>query len=614
MRMHRTIRGIMVLCLLAAAPSVFGQMTQEQVFQAKRSGYLSSDGENLLMYHERVWGWLEKIRNGTITASTPVKDVGGVYRPVGEVISKIIRCWGNPWSSGGYPTYGYAWYFGEWYANLALIYMYLEYNSVLTSADRLFIQNTYNSTITSRDFSPGSENSRMFDMVGRYLWAQYYPSANVTWSYNPPPTTNIYAFSWGGRTYTPGGTYPAHQLATDYIYYFMDRWVSSGNAEFDSPHYSWCLIYAYWALYDFALDETMKKKARMMLDFMFLESGMDYSANHWGGALGRAYGVTIAGGRTRMYWDFFFEGAVATGYEPSYSVLASDYRLPDVIWDAIDLNDEPDNYYHINMENNGSIVYCQGTGKWNYVTKFYNLGGRVGTGWQLCIKSTDTPGSFNHPGTPFIAWINTYDSGGGSSTPAQGETYITQGEYGFQYRNALFSWGYKWHEAIAPNSWDLNQKEGSWQFFMEGRTMVAVIRDSVNKVSGLEVGIQGVDYATWDDFKREIRNKAALAVWSFTTSKGNKISTKVLPGKTDWDAVVTRPGDTDYSYVWPYPFQRIQAVDYRNQVIVRWEGQKMIVKRHGRQRTYDFGVWTYTDTAAGDDIVPPAAPTGVNVR
>jgi hypothetical protein len=130
----------------------------------------------------------------------------------------------------------------------------------------------------------------------------------------------------------------------------------------------------------------------------------------------------------------------------------------------------------------------------------------------------------------------------------------------------------------------------------------------------MEVGIQGVDYATWDDFKRAVRGNAALAVWSFTTSKGNKISTKVLPGRTDWDAVVTRPGDADYSYVWPYPFQRIQAVDYRNQVIVRWEGQKMIVKRHGRQRTYDFGAWTFTDTAAGDDAVPPAAPVGVNVR
>lgn len=614
MRMRRTIRGILALGLLAAAGTASAAMTQEQVFQAKKSHYLSTDGETLLMYHERVWGWLEKIRNGTMSPSQPVKDVGGVYRPVSEVISKIIRCWGTTWTASGYPTYGYAWFFGEWYSNLALIYMYLEYNAELTSADRLFIQNVYNGAITSRDFGPGSENSRMFDMVGRYLWVQYYKSTNVTYSYNPPPTTNIYAFSWGGRSYTPGNTYNAYQLATDWIYYFMDKWVSSGNAELDSPHYTWCLFYAYWALYDHALDETMRRKARMMLDFLFLDSGMDYSANHWGGALGRVYGVTISGGRTRMYWDFFFEGAAATGYEPSYSVLASDYRLPDVVWDAIDLNDEPDNYYHINMEYNSSIVYAPGTGKWNYVTKFYNLGGRIGAGWQLCVKSTDTPGSFNHPGTPFIAWINTYDSGGGSSTPAQGETYITQGESGFQYRNALFSWGYKWHEAIAPNSWELNQKEGNWQFFKEGRTMVAVIRDSVNKVSGMEVGVQGVDYATWDDFKRAVRGNAALAVWSYTTSRGNKISCKALPGRMDWDAVVMRPGDADYSFVWPYPFQRIQTIDYRNQAILRWEGNKLIVRKHGRQRTYDFNSWTWTDSAVGDDAIAPAAPVGVNVR
>jgi hypothetical protein len=614
MRMLRPSMARVIPFLLAAACPSFAAMTQEQVFQAKKSAYLASDGGTPTMYHERVWAWLENIKNGTYTGSHTVKDVDGVYRPASEVISKIIRCWGTTWTSGGYPTYGYAWYFGEWYANLALIWMYLEYNSVLSSSDRLFIQNVYNGAITSRDFSPGSENSRMFDMAGRYLWAQYYTGATVTWSYNPPPTDNIYAFSWGGRSYSPGGTYNSLQLATDWIYYFMDKWVSGGNAELDSPHYTWCLIYSYWALYEHALDPVMKRKARMMLDFLFLECGMDYSANHWGGALGRVYGVTISGGRTRMYWDFFFEGVPATGYEPSYSVLASDYRLPDVVWDSIDLNDEPDQYYHINMENNNSLVYCTGTGKWNYVTKFFNLGGRIGAGWQLCVKSSDTPGAFNRPGTPFISWINTYDTGGGTSTPAAGETYITQGEYGFQYRNALFSWGYKWHEAISPNAWDLNQKEGVWQFFKEGRTMVAVARDTVNKVSGMEVGIEGVDYAGWDDFKRAIRGNASLATWSFTTSKGNKISCKTVPGKADWDVVVKKPGDADYGYVWPYPFQRIQTIDYRSRVIVHWEGNRMIVKRHGRQRTYDFSAWTWTDTVPSEDTIAPAAVTGVGVR
>lgn len=282
-----------LLLVLSVAGSLAGP---NDVFESKKQAYLLNDGGNTRFYHERVWAWLENMKNGTYNASHTVQDMGGVMRPVGEVISKIIRCWGTAWSQSGYPTYGYGWCFGEWYSNTALISLYLGYNNVISPSDRLFIQNVYNGAIQSRDFSVGSENSQLHDMVGKYLYSQYYTNVKVFYSYNPPLNTNIYTFSWGGRTYLPGNQYSTFELTRDWIYYMMDKWVRDGNAELDSPTYTWTFIHSFCALYEFALDPVMKRKAKVMLDFLLLESVMDYSANHWGGALGRVYDTTIWGG------------------------------------------------------------------------------------------------------------------------------------------------------------------------------------------------------------------------------------------------------------------------------------------------------------------------------
>jgi hypothetical protein len=600
-----------LLLVLSVAGSLAGP---NDVFESKKQAYLLNDGGNTLFYHERVWAWLENMKNGTYNASHTVHDIDGVMRPVGEVISKIIHCWGTVWTPSGYPPYGYGWCFGEWYSNTALIWLYLGYNNVISPSDRLFIQNVYNGAIQSQDFSCGSENSQLFDRVGKYLYAQYYPDVQSKYSYNPPLNQNIYAFSWEGRTYTPGNQYSAFQLTRDWIYYMMDKWVQKGNAELDSPHYTWTFINGFWALYEFALDPVMKRKARIMLDFLFLESVMDYSANHWGGALGRAYSVTIYGGRTRFYWDFFWNGAVPTGYEPGYSVLMSDYRIPYVIWDAGDLSDEPDNYYHINMEYNASLVYATGTGKWTYVTKFFNLGGILGS-WELNIKSQDQPGAYNHPGVPFTMWINTKNAGEGTSNPAPGEEYITMGEFGYQYKNAVFCWASKLHYAISPNSWDIEQIENNWRFLKEGRTLVAVQIDAVQNVAGLEVAIEGVDYASFDDFKSAALRNCSLTPYAFVTTRGDRIGAEQLPPPLGHYApTVKRSGESSSQFVWNFPFQRIQTIDHRGQVIVHWEGNKMYVKRHGRKLVIDFNEWTETESVSGDDTIPPDIVKGVKTE
>jgi hypothetical protein len=602
-----------LLLVWVLAGAALAQNGSNLVFEAKKQEYLRTEGADLLMNHERVWAWLEKLKLNQINASTYyVKDVDGVSRPVGQVISKLIRCWGTrgyEWPPP-YPPYGYAWNWAQWTTSASLIWILLKYDNAISSSDKLFLQTLFESYIADKNFSPGSENSQIHDMVGRYLYAQYRQDVGVQYSYYPAPNQNIIAFSWRGRSYVPGSIYKAYALARDWIQYNMDLWVRLGNRELDSPAYTLAFVHAFCALYECAIDPEMKRMAQMMVDFLLLESVMDYSAKHWGGALGRSY-VNTYEGRTQFYWDFFWNFQ-STAYNAPYDVLMSSYRLPNVIWDAGDLNDEPDKYYHINMENS-RLVEAPGTGKWTYVTKFFNLGGRISAGWILNIKSDDTPGSYNKPGVPFTLWINTFVGGQGTSYPAPNQAYPTPGEWGYQYKNAMFIRSSQLHLVTSPNTWDADQTDGMFRYLKEGRTMVAIgIVDSLD-VAGLEVDIEGVDYANFEQFKYAVRTRCNLNRWEFTTSKGDVVSWDKWPATGDWTAVVKKAGSTKYEFVWNFPFQRIQTVDYRNQVIVHWEGMLMIVKRHGVQRTYDFNNWTVSETSGAGDPVAPNPPQGVGV-
>ena len=395
----------------------------------------------------------------------------------------------------------------------------------------------------------------------------------------------------------------------------MRSWVLYGNAELDSPNYTWVFIHTFITLYQFAEDPVMKQRAKMMVDFILLESVLDFSANQWGGAMGRTYESTTRWGVSRFYWDCFWD-AIRPSHEPVYNILFSRYRLPDLIYDIGDLSDEPDNYFHINKEYNGSIVYSPGTGKFNYVTKFYNLGGRLGSGWQLCVKSEDE--GPNGRSVPFRMWINTKKSGEDVSHPVEYEAYMLTGEFGYQYRNAIFARGQNLHYALGPNEWDQDVTIENWRFFKEGRTMVAVqIRYDDNDLGAgvMEVAIEGVDYQSFDEFKWAVLGNANLDYIFFTTSRGDVITYDLIQGLGDYSSIVKRVGESEFVPVWDFPFPRIETVDHHGNTIVRWEGPTtMVLSKHGQQMTYDFENWTVSTMEAPPDITPPAAPVGVTVE
>jgi len=341
-----------------------------------------------------------------------------------------------------------------------------------------------------------------------------------------------------------------------------------------------------------------------------LDSILDFTANQWGGALGRKYEEVFRySGWDRFYWDIFWDMITPT-HEPSRSIFISSYWLPEVIYNIGDLKDEPDNYYHINKENNIGIYTVPGTGKWNWVTKFYSLGCGRANEWQLCIKSEDTPGSYGREfATPFRLWINGKQPGEDAA-----EWTFTSGEYGYQYKNAILSFGTVLHISTGTHSFDIDQQISGWRFLKEGRTMVALKINS--NVSGVEVAIEGVDYGSFDEFKQAVIANASLIFDQFITSRGDVIETRKKWYGSVYYAyeVVKKQGSSVYEPVWDFPFPRIAAVDYRGKDIVKWVGNNMIVEKNGKRLTYNFDNWTVDESYFTDDTIAPSPPNNVSVE
>ncbi len=583
---------------------------QETVFDQKRLEYFQNEGSNLNYYCERIWAWLEKLQNGEINGSTYyVTDVDGQSKPVKDVIHNIIQCWGNPWSGSGYPTYTWAWKFGPQQSSIMLSWILWRYSNEIQSSDRDFIYNLLNKDFRSRDFNVANPNSQIADMITRYLWSQDNQDVNVIYSYDPPPNQNIYEFTWEDRTYTPGQEYNSFALCRDRLHYTIYRWLHSGNGEFDSPVYTWCFVHCFSALYEWAKDPLMKQKAKMMVDFILLDSILDFTANQWGGALGRKYeDVFRYAGTDRFYWDVFWDMITPT-HEPPRNIFISSYWLPSEIFDIGDLSDEPDNYYHIDKEFNSGIYCVGGTGKWNWVTKFYSLGGGRGNEWQLCIKS-DKPGTYGREfATPFRLWINTIQEGEDMT-----DWTFTSGQAGYQYQNAIFVGGTVLHISTGAYSFDVDQETSGWRFLKEGRTMVAIIIGS--STSGVEVAIEGVDYGSFDEFKQAVLTNASIASSTFTTSRGDVISCKQVKIDDLYPsvAIVKKNGESEFQRVWDFPFPRVAAVDYRGNDIVKWVGNNMIVEKNGKRLTYDFDNWTVAESDVATDTVAPSPPNNVSVQ
>ncbi len=484
---------------------------------------------------------------------------------------------------------------------------------VLGAGDEDNITSKYDDWISSSGtFGDLNPNKQVFAMVGVYLYTTNFdrnlkfPNFGYPVTLNPPVPGHYKnhwpSFSYNGHSYEyGGGPYNARQLAKDWLEWVMDgQYVRKrsprGNREFDSIVYARAYPAAMAILADLADDPKLARKAKMCADLAHLDAVLDFSANAWGGAMGRNDYRKNSRSPIYPFHHFWGMGDNLDGDEEKWNVTANyylDYRVPDVAVDAGVLEDEPDDYWHFHQEYNEGYLNGEGKGKWNWVTKFYNLGSNVGqprNGWQLSVKGRGRTG--------FIRlWVNER-----ATEPDDNQETNYIGSKGNQFRNALFAnigSGPKLWETTTDASWEIVDKDGIWSFRKLGRVMVAVGIGA--STASVEVAISGVDYPDWNAFKQAIKQNALLTADSYTTSRGAVI------GKKDYCGL-NEPGDIDF------PFPRIQTVDHRGNSIVSWQNNVMTVARHGKKIVYNFNNWTYSEDDSEGDFDAPQVPVGVKVR
>jgi hypothetical protein len=335
---------ILIVIVISSVPATTQTIT---TFEQRRQQYLANSAEYARCGHD-IWGYLER------------NDQGQYAR-----IRQVINGWMNS------PIEPGCWEGGYGANELYLTRVLRQYVAQLSLDDRSKIEKHLDAMVVSKYFSQGTSNGALMDHAARYLWAERHSSATVQYGTVCEQCQDL-TFSWQGKTYKLGDTYNALELSRAWINYIFDRWLTTDDptGELDGD-YTRTFIFSLLTLYDFAQDPLMRIKAKMMLDFLLIESIMDTSVQLWGGAVGRSYGwTTLSGGPGIFWYPYWGFGRNA----PSDDVLAyvSSYRLPALIVDLGLHQDEADSYWHLNMENH---TYGATAEKRTFVSKHYNLGG-----------------------------------------------------------------------------------------------------------------------------------------------------------------------------------------------------------------------------------------------
>jgi ferredoxin-like protein FixX len=450
-------------------------------------------------------------------------------------------------------------------------------------------------------FEVGQPNKELASVVGVYLYTSHYDQ-NIMFDQfgcldangNACIGTKFKSFSYPkskggtGVEYVFGnGPYNAHDLIRDWLMYRLDGWfVRSGNPygnrEFDSNNYHRHFANMLMLLAEFAPENSIRTRAKMTADIAILDALMDFSANGWGGTMGRTdykhmdrspvfphrvlFGISgDEGGDDK--WDI--SAVYAINHPPSNLLL------------ALSRFDED---WRFHKEYNQRLNNAEGKGKWNFLTYDYNMGSSVGQrnqGWSAVVRG---PGD-----TSFIRFFINADS----SAPADNQETSYQGDKGYQFRNAMFvNLGDSPHYWEFKNgvSWDEQTSQSGWEFKRLGNVFVALRLGS--STAAVELAQKGIDYSSFSAFKSAILSNADLASTSFITSKGITID------KNDPCGLIS-PGDCGF------PFDPLETESSAGKLI-DWQNGVMTLSKDGLYCAYDFNSWSLSGNSCGE---APSTPT-----
>jgi len=482
--------------------------------------------------------------------------------------------------------------------------------------------------------------------VETYLYTLEHDDVEFQW------TGDSWRNPYNGVTYTDGTWYETQPFTRDSLYNWFIRGVVGGNKELDGS-YTQLAVHSLILLHDFAdrplarLDGTpdpegvvMKRVATMALEVILLDRIMDFSANHHGGSNGRCYRTFLIDARLKStaYYAFWGLGP-KDGGENVGDLYVSGYRLPAIIEDLGIHDDEPDDYWHLHREFNWPGRLDE-TGQWTFCTPNYNMGGLVEgmPNWHVSLRSEGMPGDTDpRAGQPFQLWIDDLPEGGEDCSfgdPINTNDVLGTGRF-VQHRNAMlvltndarlhvvrdnpFDNGEA--NLIPASSFDNDYALSSgWNFFREGRTMVAIRMDvqaGDNTLHAIELATMGVEYNSFAAFQAAVAANAVVEYdntaehpYRFTTSRSDVLAYA-------FDGAVG--GYVNDAPAWSFPFDRMSTAfgygDRSRGNLLTWSGNKLAVTHHGFEREYTFGEtmddWIFEDLALPQSLV--ADPVEVEV-
>ncbi len=527
-----------------------------------------------------LFGWLEKCL--TVSSwSGKCKTPGNSGTVVEQTIQYFVS--GSYWIHlGPKAQRGYA------------IIIPLRYQSVISTVAYNAVISRYSVNQVGQNdvYTVENENKLIMSAVGLYLYTEYY---------DPNATLTMYGCStqcqksWpeftdrNGVKYTNGmtGNFNAKSLMQEFLINFIDEWMLAnkgikGQGEFDSLTYHRLYPEAMMILGTYAKDAGMKNRGKMAGDLMLLDALMDFSANSWGGTLGRT-DYSKMSSTPRFPFRVLFGLSSNESEWDIPAVYSIGYTPPDVLV-ALSKFDET---WRFHKEYNQQL-HDVGKGKWNYLTPNYNIGSDVGprnSGWQANVKGTGVE--------QFIRFFINADQAAPSLT--QEGSYL--GDKGYQLRNAMFvslTGTAKLWEFPNGTSWQNPSTETSpttgntWDFRQLNNTYVAI--QLKGQQAAVEVADASDGYTSFAVFKQAVKDNAKLTSFSFTTSKNQTISASNNCG-------LSSPGDCQFGTA---GFDRMETESSAGKLIDWSSATKvMTAQKAGLQCVYNFNNWTYSGSSCG---------------
>ncbi|MBN2494687.1 MAG: hypothetical protein JXR96_08870 [Deltaproteobacteria bacterium] len=419
-----------------------------------------------------------------------------------------------------------------------------------------------------------------------------------------------------GTTYSMGQDYPVLQYTRDFLYRGFEH-LLAGDDEHDS-NYTDILIATLLVLYDYG-EAEMKNRAKMMLDFMMLEYGMEYSGNQKAGAQGR----TRHSGFMKNNYDRYMYPLLGLGPDKHAGehgqAYVSGYRPSQLIQELVHVEREPDDYWHYHKERNG---VASASGKWAYVTPHYAISSAGGEAYSDDERQPRWFVQLKTFGLSLKIWANSevYDADYRNSP--EGTIAAWRPRFGgnamIQHRNVFFVNGaydslhvFRMDQNFDSGSdnlvsndrgyrYDYNLGGSGWKFFRLGKTFMAIKQGP--ECWAFELAIEGVDYPDFASFTQAFDAQGAYCNRrEFVTSKGWKIDRNYMIDFGDGTPQAI-------PLIREFPFPRMETIyGYGDEVrgnLVSWNNGRMTIEKNGLRCSYDFNDWTYSGSGCegGQDL------------